>query len=380
VDDGGSSRGSHNGDQARLDRVEEQLAELRAEVAQLKRILSRSGGEPESERGGDLLNSGPATARAGVRAGLSMRSAQAEVVLTVFVSGHSRYRIQYGVSWSPVDAFAETRVNPAVVVHAPPELRDWARTRPAPLREHAESLLEGVKERLTDTAAGQVVNAVWEPATTGWQVTGFWGFDSAAGVTDDLDNWSHREAGNWAAQLGGAAGLPGGIADGAGAVIRYLVPLPVDRPLEDLSRVIKVAGIVVFALAGGHVLACASLKSLVHQELTDLLARQLRTVISSQPAGPEPGWPPGRRPLRPPRMSIEESLAQRRPHQRMRPGQPRHATGPTRRPGTQPGNPPPGRTPGSRQALRPEGPDGPRQATRRPKTVRGRPPGRTRSC
>ena len=30
--------------------------------------------------------------------------------------------------------------------------------------------------------------------------------------------------------------------------------------------------------------------------------------------------------------------------------------------------------------IRPEGPDGPRQATRRPKTVRGRPPGRTRSC
>src|SRR5713101_8422179 len=30
--------------------------------------------------------------------------------------------------------------------------------------------------------------------------------------------------------------------------------------------------------------------------------------------------------------------------------------------------------------IRPEGLDGPRQATRRPKTVRGRPPGRTRSC
>jgi len=28
--------------------------------------------------------------------------------------------------------------------------------------------------------------------------------------------------------------------------------------------------------------------------------------------------------------------------------------------------------------IRPESPDGPRQATRRPKTVRGRPPGRTR--
>jgi hypothetical protein len=47
---------------------------------------------------------------------------------------------------------------------------------------------------------------------------------------------------------------------------------------------------------------------------------------------------------------------------------------------TQPGDPPPRRTPGSRQAPRPAGPDGPRQATRRPMTVRGRPPRRTRSC
>jgi len=56
----------------------------------------------------------------------------------------------------------------------------------------------------------------------------------------------------------------------------------------------------------------------------------------------------------------------------------RHGTEP--KAGTQPGDPPPRWTPGSRQAPRPEGPDGPRQATRRPKTVRGRPPRRTRSC
>src|SRR5260370_215804 len=68
---------------------------------------------------------------------------------------------------------------------------------------------------------------------------------------------------------------------------------------------------------------------------------------------------------------------------RLRPqglSQPRHAPRPTPRPGPKPGDPPPRRTHGSHQAPRPEGPDGPRQATRRPKTVRGRPPGRTRTC
>jgi IS605 OrfB family transposase len=66
------------------------------------------------------------------------------------------------------------------------------------------------------------------------------------------------------------------------------------------------------------------------------------------------------------------------PEDAARSTQARHETEP--KAGTQPGNPPPRRTPGSPQAPRPEGPDGPRQATRRPKTIRGRPPPRTRSC
>ena len=66
------------------------------------------------------------------------------------------------------------------------------------------------------------------------------------------------------------------------------------------------------------------------------------------------------------------------PEDAARSTQARHGTEP--KAGTQPGDPPPRWTPGSRQALRPEGPDGPRQATRRPKTVPGRPPGRTPSC
>ena len=66
------------------------------------------------------------------------------------------------------------------------------------------------------------------------------------------------------------------------------------------------------------------------------------------------------------------------PEDAARSTQARHGTEPKAE--TQPGDPPPRRTPGSRQAPRPAGPDGPRQATRRPKTIRGRPPRRTRSC
>ena len=60
------------------------------------------------------------------------------------------------------------------------------------------------------------------------------------------------------------------------------------------------------------------------------------------------------------------------PPRRRRHGQPRRGRGPSRRTRPHPGNPPPHETPGSRQARRPAGLTGPRQATRQPKTVRGR--------
>jgi len=89
-------------------------------------------------------------------------------------------------------------------------------------------------------------------------------------------------------QLGLLVGLPDIVADGAGLMIRYLVPLPVDQSLDDLSRIAQVAGIVIFAAAGGHVLACASLKSFVHDELTDRLAKELCRVIGLRQDEPEP--------------------------------------------------------------------------------------------
>jgi hypothetical protein len=51
------------------------------------------------------------------------------------------------------------------------------------------------------------------------------------------------------------------------------VPLPGDRLIDDLSTAIKVAGIG-FAIMTGHaVLACASLKSLLHDELVKITVK-----------------------------------------------------------------------------------------------------------
>jgi len=261
-------------DQARLARVEGQLAVLQAEVAQLKRRLTWAG-EAGDELGNDRLS-----------------PAFSEVALTFFVAIDPRppqtavLDPSGSVFVPPSRAVTAT---PVVVVHAPPELRDWARTRPASLARHADSLLAGVKERLSEVAAEQIVDVVWNQMN--WQVTDFGGFAGAADLLGHLDSMAHRAVGAWLAELGRALGVPGPIASCAGMVIGCLVPLPIDRPLEIASLAIAITGVAVFTIVGGKVMVCASFKELVHKALTDLLAKELRSVLS--PAQPHdlPGLP-----------------------------------------------------------------------------------------
>ena len=299
----GGGRGWPAGDEAaRLARVEQQLADLQAEVAQLKRVLNRSS---DLERGGHLPGSGPAALVSAGQAG----AGHAEVVLTVVAASRDDKKAPQ-VRGRP----AEVEVH--VIVHAPPGFGDWARGQPSPLREDVTRLVEGMRERLSEQAAGRVIDVVWEPATSGWRVVDFGGFDKMAGLPANLSDWGHQQAGAWAARVGTAAGLSRNFA-GAGAVICYLVPLPFDRALHDVSRVIQIAGILAFALPGGHMLACASLKSLAHDKLTDLLAKQLRTVIWEPvpaPAEParhkaQPAAPAGREKWLRPKPSEDPSSA-----------------------------------------------------------------------
>jgi hypothetical protein len=270
--------GSTGGEADRLARVERQLAELLAEVAQLKRMLSRA---LDRERGSGLPD-GSLAAQVGVdvRAGSGRDGEYAEVVLAVLAAGPGYVRFADTVF------AADPAVQVRAVVYAPAELHGWVSQEPSPLAEDARELVDGIRERLSQQAAGRIVNIVWAPATDRWQVTDFGGFDRMAGYPTRLDDWDHQQAGALAAKVGTAAGLPANVAQGAGFLIRYVVPLPLDGALQDLTRVIQVAGIAAFALPGGHVLACASLKSLIHDEVADLVAKQLRGAIWLEPAAP----------------------------------------------------------------------------------------------
>jgi hypothetical protein len=276
---------------ARIARVEEQLAELQAEVADLKRLFSRSASESNFESDNGLLSGEAATVRPDEENADPVEpAAHSEVVLTVLARAapyRGAHLARGGQPEFPTVADAKTRIGPIVFVVTSPELADWAHAQPEPLREHVASLIEGVQEQLSEDAAGSLVDAVWEPVTAPWHVTDFGGFESLSGLPAALDNWSHEEIGNWVSGLGRLAGLPGGVANGVGVVIRYTVPLPVDQGLEAFSRGIQAAGIAAFAMAGGHVLASAVLKSLVRDELTNFVAENLRNVICPREGGPE---------------------------------------------------------------------------------------------
>jgi hypothetical protein len=287
--------GCSPGYEERLARAEKQLAELQAEVAELKRILGQSDiGHAGELHDGVCDGSVAASAPTSGSGGLVMDPACAEVRLTILAVAAPQadpYRAQGSVLEDPADAGTWTHLDPVVFVQAPRELQDWASRHPELLSGHAKSMLETMREQFSQSAASWLVDSAWEPAAAAWRVTDFADFDILSGLSEAVGNWEHQEAGAFAEQLGRITGLSGIAVDGAGVVVRYLVPLPGDQALEDFSRLIKVAGIVAFGLAGGHVLACASLKSLVHDELIDLVANGISSVIS--PRVDEPGSTPG---------------------------------------------------------------------------------------
>ena len=264
--------GGTNDDQNRLAEVERQLAELRAEVQRLGRDVGRlSGGTSELPDGGSRWGA----------------AAQPEVVLTVFVS--VKRQIPPLVRGVPGGRVTVVPLKSTVVVHAPAELcRRWepGMLMPAPLRQQANSLLDGVRERLAGQLAGFAMDPMWDLATADWYVTDIGGFDAAARLFGDLDTWSHSAVASWVTQVSVAIGMPGAMADGAGVVIGFAVPLPIDRPLKALSRITQVAGVAFAVLTGNPVLACASLKALAHDQLIDLVVKGIRDVASLKPVIP----------------------------------------------------------------------------------------------
>ena len=271
-------RDSRNDDRNRLAEVERQLAELRAEVEELRREIQRLS-DGTRARPSDEIQQGSA-------------GDVPEIVLTVLVSAE---RPSQGGQVSPaLSGLAEKLprvpsidmpLRSTVVVHAPSgRLRGWESDMPAPapLKEQADRLLDGIRERLATRATETGLNPVWDAATTEWYVTDFGGFERVAEMFGDLDNWGHQAVAAWVGDVGRMIDMPTAVAGDVGEVIGLAIPLPIDRPLIDASRVIQVAGVAFAAATGNMPLACASLKSLAHDRLIDFMAKRLLNAATGR--------------------------------------------------------------------------------------------------
>jgi hypothetical protein len=271
-------RSSSNDDRDRLAEMERQLAELRAEVEELRREIQRLG-DGTRERPSGEMQQGPA-------------GDVPEIVLTVLVSakrpsqgGQVSPALSGSAGELPGVRLTDMPLRSTVVVHAPAErLRGWDShmPAPAPLQEQAERLLDGIRERLAERATETGLNPVWDAATARWYVTDFGGFERAAEVFGDLDNWGHQAVAAWVEDVDRAIDMPRAVAGDVGEVIGLAIPLPIDRPLIDASRVIQIAGVAFAAATGNMPLACASLKSLAHDRLVDFMAKGLLNAVTGR--------------------------------------------------------------------------------------------------
>jgi periplasmic divalent cation tolerance protein len=215
-----------------------------------------------------------------------------EMVLTVFVSVQRPPQCEQ-VPQAPLDVpgkvpggrITDMALESTVVVHAPADrLRGWENgmTAPAPLREQADRLLNEIGERLAGQATETGVNPVWDVTTTRWHVTDFGGFEHAAEMFSGLDNRAHQAVAAWVQDVGSAIGMPGAVAGDVGEVIGLAIPLPIDRPLIEASRVIQVAGIAFAVATGNAPLACASIKAYAHDRLINFMARGILNAASGR--------------------------------------------------------------------------------------------------
>jgi hypothetical protein len=84
-------------------------------------------------------------------------------------------------------------------------------------------------------------------------------------------------------QLSAGLGLPGPSPAVLGGVAGA-VELPIDRPMETITRIMQVGGIAVGAMSGQPVLVSACFKSLVHDEFIRGLARGIEKTLTERGA------------------------------------------------------------------------------------------------
>ncbi len=167
-----------------------------------------------------------------------------------------------------------------------------------------KKLAEEERDGVIDAMADGLEEPLWEVLADSWETIDLGDFGSLAEAVNALqDTLKSYLIGDPVKFAGSALGL---VDLSLLEAIAERVPIPgLDRSLGEIRHYAEIAGIVLVVLAGGHILACASFKLWVHDELGQLLAKLIKTVLRElgakpvqrpSPAEAEDDWPPPDRP------------------------------------------------------------------------------------
>jgi hypothetical protein len=146
----------------------------------------------------------------------------------------------------------------------------------------AEKHLRDVVEAATANYAAQNISGpTWTIVNERWVATSD-GFTQAASALSAVESGLHDILLRDPMQLlSSSAGLPGSVSGVIGG-FAAAVPLPIDRSIDAMTRVIQVGGILVGAISGNPVLISACFKSLAHSEFVQCLETGIQQTLKGR--------------------------------------------------------------------------------------------------
>jgi hypothetical protein len=145
-------------------------------------------------------------------------------------------------------------------------------------KEFASKSLDKVVEGVEEYAAQRITDGPWTQLSQLWITKNPGGFGADADAVQALKDGLHQcLLGNPAEMIASGLGLPDPA--GLGQVVDVIPILAIDRPLNAVKRCFELVGILVGVATGLPPLACASLKLLVHDEVTRALTKGIKEVV-----------------------------------------------------------------------------------------------------
>ena len=149
---------------------------------------------------------------------------------------------------------------------------------PASAYHGLKKLIDGEREGAAESLAEFIEDPPWKVLTSGWMTIDPGDF---ADLAEKLEEVQDELKVCLLARPLEVAGSAAGLSDlSLLGVVAEHVPIPgIDKSFSEIRQYLEIAGIVLVALSGGHILVCASFKMLLHDQIGKLLSKVLERFL-----------------------------------------------------------------------------------------------------